>query len=289
MDMELIELKGGPFRMGADLKNEVEVDKEGPSRIIEVEPFAIAKYPVTNKDFQEFFLETGYVTEAEKFGFSYVFHALLNEEQKLTGKEAAGTERWYEIPDASWRKPEGTGSTIQDRMDHPVVHVSWNDAQAFAKWANLRLPTEAEWEFAARGGKEGLEFPWGNDFMQDGQYHANTFQGDFPENLTDDDGFLSTAPVKTYEANGFGLYQMSGNVYEWCINPGGIDLSEFETKNVDQFMQENSGYSEDLKALKGGSFLCSPQYCKRYRTASRNSSTANSSSHHVGFRLVKSL
>lgn len=289
MDYELINLEGGVFTMGTDSKEGFEDDLEGPATQVEVQPFAIGKFTVTNELFQEFFLDTGYVTDAERYGSSFVFHFLLNEEQKKSGRPSAGTDRWYEIPEASWRKPEGLGSSIADRMDHPVVHISWNDAYAFADWANLRLPTEAEWEFAARGGKEGLTFPWGDELYQDGTFHANTYQGNFPETITDEDGYIGTAPVESYEANDFGLYQVSGNVYEWCLNPGKIKLETFKEKSTEDFIEEASYPSEELKSMKGGSFLCSPDYCKRYRLASRNSNTANSSSNNLGFRLAKSL
>ncbi|WP_249961702.1 formylglycine-generating enzyme family protein, partial [Histophilus somni] len=181
--------------------------------------------------------------------------------------------------------PEGKGSTIRDRMDHPVVHVTWNDAMAFCEWAGFRLPTEAEWEFASRGGYENLRFPWGNDLEKNGKFWANTWQGRFPENNTGEDGYIFTAPVKSYEPNGFGLYQMIGNVWEWCLNPGRIVLDEFVLRNTSEFLKDAKTPSRDLKALRGGSFLCHESYCVRYRNAGRNANTANSSTSNTGFRV----
>lgn len=289
MDFNLIELEGGSFKMGTNSSEGFEDDLEGPEVQVKLNPFAISKYTVTNSQFQEFFLDTGYITDAEKYGSSFVFHFLLNDEQKDRAKKAAGTDRWYEVPEASWRKPEGIGSSIKDRMDHPVVHISWNDANYFAKWANLRLPTEAEWEFAARANTMDQNFPWGKDLYQDNKFHANTYQGNFPQTINDDDGYIGTAPVTAYEPNDFGLYQVCGNVYEWCLNPGRISLKIFKEKSTKDFIEEASWPSDELKSMKGGSFLCSPDYCKRYRIPSRNSNTANSSSNNLGFRLAKTL
>lgn len=289
MKNEMIHLDGGSFQMGTDQAIGFEIDRENPSLQVTVEPFAISKFTVTNQEFLEFFRETGYVTDAERFGSSHVFHLLANDEVKEKSSLVDGRDWWYEVSDASWRKPEGPGSSINDRMDHPVVHISWNDARAYADWAGLRLPTEAEWEYAARGGYEGLTFPWGNDLKKDGQFMANTFQGDFPYENTQEDGYLGTAPVKTYEANRYGLYQVVGNVWEWCLNPGRISLDEFTHKSRSDFIKENNQVSQAMYALKGGSFLCHSSYCRRYRLAGRNANTAISSTSNIGFRVAKSL
>lgn len=289
MKNEMIHLDGGSFQMGTEQAIGFEIDRENPSLQVTVESFAISKFTVTNQEFLEFFRETGYVTEAERFGSSHVFHLLASDEVKEKSSLVDGRDWWYEVSDASWRKPEGPGSSINDRMDHPVVHISWNDARAYADWAGLRLPTEAEWEYAARGGYEGLTFPWGNDLKKDGQFMANTFQGDFPYENTQEDGYLGTAPVKTYEANGYGLYQVVGNVWEWCLNPGRISLDEFTHKSRSDFIKENNQVSQAMYALKGGSFLCHSSYCRRYRLAGRNANTAISSTSNIGFRVAKSL
>ncbi len=289
LNIDWIELEGGTFSMGTDSEEGFKDDREGPALEVELEPFAISPFTISNAQFQEFFLDTAYVTDAERFGSSHVFHLLLDEETKEDSRLVDGTDWWYEVADASWRKPEGPSSSISDRMDHPVVHVSWNDAFAYCLWAGLRLPTEAEWEFAARGGKKGQRFPWGDDFLQDNQFHANTFQGEFPTHNTIEDGFLATAPVKTFEPNAYGLYQMIGNVWEWCLNPGHISLAEFQEKSSLDFLKENRLPSQQIYAMRGGSFLCHHSYCKRYRTAGRNSNTALSSTSNAGFRVVKDL
>lgn len=290
MTNEMIALPGGTFMMGTDSTFGFKADRENPRLQVTVEPFAISKYTITNEEFLQFFLDTGYITDAERFGSSNVFHLLLDEEtkQNLT-PISKDSPWWYEVPEANWRKPEGPHSDISDRMDHPVVHVSWNDANAYAAWAGKRLPTEAEWEFAARGGKENLTFPWGNELEQDGKFMANTFQGEFPNYNAESDGFLGTAPVHHFQPNDYGLYQVIGNVWEWCLNPGRIPLETFQQKSRDDFIRENHQYSEDLYALKGGSFLCHCSYCQRYRIAGRNSNTALSSTSNTGFRVVESL
>ena len=289
MKNEMIELKGGTFWMGTNNEEGFAADRETPRTKVTLEPFALSKYTITNAQFQEFFLATGYVTEAEQFGTSYVFHLLLNDEQKATARLSAGTDWWYEVPDANWRKPEGKNSTINNRMDHPVVHITWNDANAYCKWTNKRLPTEAEWEFAARGGHKDRRFPWGDELTQDHKFHANTWQGEFPFSNTKADGYLGTAPVDAFPPNDFGLYQMIGNVWEWGLNPGRIPLSQFQEKTTAEFIQENGEPSKDLYSLKGGSFLCHKSYCKRYRIAGRNSNTARSSTINTGFRVAESL
>lgn len=286
---DLVYIEGGTFLMGTDSEEGFDDDNEGPATEVTVEDFYITPYTVTNQDFLAFFLDTGYVTDAERYGSSNVFHLLLSEEMRERLTSLSGTSWWYEVPGASWRKPEGEGSSIKDRMDHPVVHVSRNDALAYCRWAGMRLPTEAEWEYAARGGLHQKRFPWGDELEKDGKHHANIWQGEFPRKNTEEDGYLGTAPVHAFEPNGYGLYQTSGNVWEWCLNPARIPLHEFQEKSSEQFLKENTHYSEEEYALRGGSFLCHCSYCQRYRVAGRNGNTATSSTSNMGFRCVKDV
>lgn len=285
----MVLIKGNQFEMGTHLEDGFEDDLEGPPIKVTVKDFYMSPYTVTNADFLEFFQATGYVTEAERIGSSFVFHLLLSPEEQ---KNALPTRRagwWFDVPGASWRKPEGEHSTIERRMEHPVVHVSRNDALAYCHWAGTRLPTEAEWEYAARGGLVNKQFPWGDELKPDNKHKANIWQGDFPTNNTEEDGYLGTAPVHTYGANGYGLYQMSGNVWEWCLNPGKIPLEVFQEKSAIDLYKENHHFTDGLYALRGGSFLCYDSYCNRYRVAGRNSNTANSSSSNIGFRVVRDV
>ncbi|TCD46775.1 formylglycine-generating enzyme family protein [Streptococcus sp. X16XC17] len=288
----MILIKGGRFLMGTNDHLGFQDDLEGPTTEVHVADFYMDKTTVTNRDFLTFFQDTGYVTDAERFGFSYVFHLLLSDEQKKA-RLAAGSTWWYEVADASWRMPEGPGSSIAECMDHPVVHVSYHDAYHYAKWAGKRLPLESEWEYACRGGKEGLIFPWGNELTQDNQFHANTWQGDFPIKNSADDGFIGTAPAKWYEPNGYGLYQMIENVWEWCLNSGRIPLQEFATKSSQEFIQESQeiipSHADSLRALREGVYLCHISSCARYRNAGRNSNTALSSTSNTGFRCVRDV
>lgn len=285
----MIHIKGGAFLMGTDTNEGFEEDLEGPATEVFVADFYISPYPVTNQEFLAFFLDTGYVTDAERYGSSHVFHLLIQEAERKNYPAVSGAEWWLEVTDANWRMPEGKQSSIADRMDHPVVHVSKNDAEAYCKWAGNRLPTEAEWEYAARGGLSQARFPWGNELRAEGKFHANVWQGEFPHFNTQEDGFLGTAPVKSFDPNGYGLYQTSGNVWEWCLNPGRIPLSTFQKKTPQDFLAENKTNREELFALRGGSFLCHCSYCQRYRVAGRNSNTRSSSTSNMGFRCVKDI
>lgn len=285
----MIFIKGGSFRMGTDSGVGFESDLEGPATEVTVDNFYISPYTVTNKDFLEFFLDTGYVTEAERIGSSFVFHLLLDEETRKQSYSIPGTEWWFDVPGANWRKPEGIHSSIEERMDHPVTHVTRNDALVYCHWAGVRLPTEAEWEYAARGGLKDKRFPWGDDLHENGKHHANIWQGEFPTSNTKEDGYLGTAPVQTYEPNGYGLYQMAGNVWEWCLNPGKIPLEAFQKHSTRDFVKQHTHFTDSLYALRGGSFLCHCTYCQRYRVAGRNSNSANSSSSNTGFRVVRDV
>lgn len=283
---ESIFIKSGEFIMGATTcEMGHPLDNENPRINVAVDSFWIDSTTVTNLEFKEFIEATNYITEAEKYGGSFVFHLLLDSKEIKKFKAVSSTPWWIYVENASWKQPEGEGSTITHRMDHPVVHVSRNDAIAYCDWAGKRLPTEAEWEFAARAGAT-TAFPWGSELKQNGKYRANTWQGNFPTNNTEDDGYLGTAPVHAFEPNANGLYQVVGNVWEWCLNPGRINLEEFNKKTALDFYNEYGEESNKNFATKGGSFLCHSSYCNRYRLGARNQNAADSSSSNTGFRCV---
>ena len=207
---------------------------------------------------------------------------MLSEEDKKSDQQvAAGTPWWCAIQGANWNSPEGTNSDIKDRMDHPVVHVSWNDAQAFCQWANKRLPTEAEWEYAARGGLIQKRFPWGDDLMQNGKHHCNIWQGEFPQTNTLEDGYFGTAPAKSFRPNGFGLFNVAGNVWEWCNDWFSRDFHKTGPRKDPKGPPDGTA-----KVMRGGSFLCHYSYCNRYRVAARSSNTPDSSTSNIGFRCA---
>lgn len=272
---KMVLLNSGKFHTGTNDSVGYPADGEGPVREVSVDSFYIDTYTVTNQEFSEFVEDTGYQTDAENFGSSFVFEKLLADINSAHIQQVSRLQWWYQVEGASWKHPEGPGSTIKHRLDHPVVHVTWNDAVAFCAWAGKRLPTEKEWEYAARGGLEKKKYPWGNEFMLNGTYQCNTWQGVFPDNNTQDDGYLGTAPAKSYKPNGYELYNMVGNVWEWCANPF------YPIKEAISQSQEN-------RAMRGGSFLCHKSYCNRYRVAARNSNTASSSTSNIGFRCVRS-
>lgn len=279
---KMVLIPAGEFLMGTNDKEGFPADGEGPIRKVKVDSFYMDPYTVTNAEFSAFVQETNYRTEAEDFGWSFVFHLLLSEETAKTVKQTvAGTPWWAVVEGAYWKQPEGPDSTITNRMDHPVVHISWNDAVAYANWAGKRLPTEAEWEYAARGGVEQETYPWGNELTPKGEHQCNIWQGSFPRENTEEDGFLSTAPVDTYKPNGFGLYQMAGNVWEWC--------SDWFVRTHHQKGGRNNPTGPDqgeAKLMRGGSYLCHISYCNRYRVAARTSNTPDSSTGNIGFRCV---
>jgi len=268
--------------MGTNSREGFPSDGEGPIREVTVKGFYISPYTVTNSDFKTFVDQTGYKTEAERFGWSYVFHILVSEEVKAkVEKTPEGLQWWLPVEGSAWNKPEGPDSSIEDRMNHPVVHVSWNDAAAFCKWSDTRLPTEAEWEYAARGGLVQKTYPWGDLLKPEGKHQCNIWQGRFPDVNHASDGYIGTAPVNTYEPNGYGLYNMSGNVWEWCsdwFSP----RYHLETSKLQPFYSKDTG----RRSMRGGSFLCHRSYCNRYRVAARSSNTSDSSTSNCGFRVV---
>ncbi len=274
-------LDGGPFRMGSSHAGFPE-DGEGPVRTVRLSPFAIAAHAVTNTQFGDFVRDTGYVTDAERFNWSFVFHAFVPPAiKRRVVNVPRATPWWYPVPRAYWAQPEGPDSTVLDRLDHPVVHVSWNDAQAYCRWSGTRLPTGAEWEFAARGGLDQSLYPWGDVLMPGGEHRCNIWQGRFPVTDTADDGFAGTAPVTAYRPNGYGLYNVAGNVWEWCEDCFSPAYHR-ETSDVDPLSREPA----ESHSLRGGSFLCHESYCNRYRVAARSSNTAVSSASNIGFRVA---
>ena len=305
----MVWIPGGEFTMGSPFG--LGWPEERPEHRVRVDGFWMDETEVTNAQFREFVEATGYVTTAEKppdreeimrqsrpgstpppeenlVPGSLVFTPPT---EKVSVKDLRGWWKW--TPGADWRHPEGPDSSIEGLDNHPVVHVSWYDATAYAKWAGKRLPTEAEWEFAARGGLDGKLYTWGDDPPSDKRILANLWQGEFPVKNTAVDGYSRTAPVKQFPANGFGLYDMSGNVWEWCsdnyhatlyqtrrgdkvtVNPVGPEVS-FDPRNP----------SAPSKVQRGGSFLCHDSYCSRYRPGARHGNTPDTGMSHMGFRCV---
>lgn len=301
-------INGGEFLMGSS-------DKDGspdeyPQHKVKLDGYWMDETEVTNAQFRKFVEATGYVTTAEK--------AIDWEEMKK--QLPAGTPRppdsllaasslvfhcpqhvvslndpsqwWTWVRGASWRHPQGAGSSIEGRENYPVVHVSWDDANAYANWAGKRLPTEAEWEYAARGGKISQSFPWGNEGVEASKPKANTWQGDFPNDNTGWDGFKGLAPVKSFASNGYGLFDMAGNVWEWCSDWYNshyyAQLKESIVINPQGPSQSNDPMEPTVpkRVLRGGSFMCNASYCKGYRVSSRMKASPDTGLEHTGFRCV---
>lgn len=285
---------------------------ERPAHRVRVPGFWIDEHSVTNAEFRRFVEATGHVTTAEKrVNWEDLKKQLpLNTPKPPSEALQPGalvfappsysvalndfTLWWAWIPGANWRHPQGPGSSIDGKDDHPVVQVSWDDANAYAKWAGKRLPSEAEWEYAARGGsKESTRYIWGEEFKVNGRFMANTFTGDFPHNNTGEDGYARTSPVKIFPPNGFGLYDMAGNVWNWCSDrySPSSSLSAKHKEACGTSDQESLSPLNNLPTvehvIKGGSFLCNPSYCESYRPTARRGTPSDTGSEHVGFRCVK--
>jgi formylglycine-generating enzyme required for sulfatase activity len=270
--------------MGTDYAGGFESDGEGPVRPVFVAPFDMDAYPVTNDEFAAFVEDTGYVTTAQQMGSSFVFQGQLaaNAGARVLDSVAAAPW-WLLVEGASWLSPEGGGSTLQARGAHPAVHVSWHDASAYAAWSGGQLPTEAQWEYAARGGLRQALYPWGDEFTPGGRHMCNVWQGDFPTLNTAEDGHAFTCPVDAFAPNGFGLYSMAGNTWEWCADFWGTAF----TAEPAQEPRGPAGGSS--RVMKGGSFLCHASYCNRYRVAARTRSTPDSSASNIGFRCSRPI
>lgn len=259
---------------------------EAPIHEVELSPFYMDATCITNEEFNEFVNATHYKTEAERLGWGFVFegHLTSAEKARYVHGRVQGSEWWCRVDGATWRHPEGPRSNIKKRWRHPVVQVSWNDAQAYASWAGKRLPTEAEWECAARGGLVQKPFPWGAEREPDGKHMMNVWQGIFPTLNTEADGYYGTAPAKTYRPNGFGLYNMTGNVWEWCSD--WFDPDYYQTSPA---IDPTGPPIGERKVIRGGSYLCHESYCNRYRTDARFSNTPDSATTNCGFRCVISV
>jgi formylglycine-generating enzyme required for sulfatase activity len=282
-------LPGGVFTMGDSHDEGYPADGEGPVHRVRLDPFLIDTTAVTNASFAAFVKDTGYVTDAERLGVSAVFHLTVRAEAADVLGQVSATPWWRIVRGASWRRPYGPLSSAGDLQNHPVVQVSWNDAQAYCAWAGKRLPTEAEWEYAARGGLEGTRFPWGDELTPRGRWMCNIWQGDFPARNTAEDGHVATAPVKSYRPNAFGLWNTVGNVWEWCADTFAADA--YAARAGREPVHDPRGPWHDTgrsapRVMRGGSYLCHDSYCYRYRVAARSGNTADSASANIGFRCA---
>jgi sulfatase modifying factor 1 len=279
-------LDGGMFLMGTQSMEGFPRDGEGPIREVTLDPFYIDARPVTNLQFDEFVKATGYRTEAERFEWSFVFqgHIPADRYAELVDAKAPGIEWWCKVNGANWKHPEAPDSSIDHRSDHPVVHVSWNDAIEYCRWAGKRLPTEAEWEYAARGGLEQKIYPWGDELTPGDRHMCNIWQGEFPKVDLAEDGYSAPSPVDAFPPNGYGLYSVAGNTWEWCQDC--FHPAHHLTATRHNPVGPSSG---NAKVMRGGSYLCHQSYCNRYRVAARTSNAADSSTTNIGFRCVRDV
>src|SRR5262245_5534397 len=274
-----VEVPAGTFVMGDESEWAYAGDGEGPVHEVTLGAFAIGRCAVTNEEFRAFVDARGFVTDAERFGWSFVFAGLLPDDFPDT-RGVVGAEWWRQVYGADWHHPEGPQSALEGRWNHPVVHVSWNDARAYCDWSSTRLPTEAEWEYAARAGTD-TPFPWGNELEPLGEHRMNVFQGRFPDDNTGDDGYAGTAPVDAFAPNAFGLYNVTGNVWEWCSD--WYDIGYYARSPRSDPRGPATGAH---RVMRGGSYLCHRSYCRRYRVSARHGSEPESSAGNVGFRVA---
>jgi sulfatase modifying factor 1 len=278
----LVVIPGAFFDMGAR-RSRFPTDYDSPRHKVKLSPFRIAPTACTNADFTRFADQTGYRTVAEREGWSSVFHLALSEPERWT-QSPPGLPWWRRVDGACWSAPEGPGSDISNRTDHPVVHVCWFDALAYCTWAGLCLPTEAQWECAARGGLAHKKFPWGDVFLPSDGHAMNVWQGRFSQENTADDGYAGTCPVTAFAPNGFGLFNTCGNVWEWVWD------SYVPAPVAGPFpLRDPQGpASGNARIQRGGSYLCHDSYCDRYHVHSRTRNDPDSSTGHAGFRVAKS-
>jgi sulfatase modifying factor 1 len=296
--MNEVWIPGGEFTMGDE-----EFADARPLHTIYVDGFWMDETEVTNEQFAEFVKQTGYQTIAERTPRPEDFPdapldrlvagaGVFNPAKCPPGEVCRDCASWWEYrAGANWRHPEGPDSDVRDREKHPVVHIAWEDALAYARWAGKRLPTEAEWERAARGGVERRRYYWGDELLPDGKWMANIWQGPFPVENSAEDGYTATAPVKSFPPNAFGLYEMSGNVWEWCADwyrPDYYAVSPKRNPQGPESSLDPDGRNEPKRVQRGGSFLCSDNYCVRYRAGARGQGAPDTGLSHTGFRCVRS-
>ena len=292
----MIRVAGGSFLMGTDDPDGFPADGEGPVREVTLLPYLLDATAVTVDAFARFVADTGFVSEAHRFGWGFVFRGHLPPkfvERATAERRVPGASWWVAVDGATWDHPEGPRSHVRHRGDHPVTQVSWNDAAAYAAWAGKRLPTEAEWELAARGGTEQLPYWWGPRLEPRGRHRCNVFQGRFPERDTGADGFAGTCPVDAFEPNPLGFFNMTGNVWEWCADwfhptwhAEASDETRIDPRGPRQ--PEDGGTLGRLthRVQKGGSYLCHASYCNRYRLGARTGNTPDSGTTNAGFRCA---
>ncbi|HEY5286036.1 MAG TPA: formylglycine-generating enzyme family protein [Solirubrobacteraceae bacterium] len=279
----MVNVPGGRFLMGSEEPFAYPKDGEGPVHDVLLRPFMIDRYAVSNDRFAAFADVTGYVSDAERWGWSFVFAGLLPDDFPPT-HSVADAPWWRQVEGAQWRHPEGPHSDLVDRGKHPVVQVSHNDALAYCEWAGVRLPSEAEWEFAARGGLAGYAFPWGDELKPGGEHWMNVWQGEFPTHNTAEDGYLGTAPVDSFPANGYGLHNMTGNVWEWTSD--WFDPGSYRVSSVENPSGPSSG---ERRVTRGGSYICHASYCRRYRVSARSANMPDDATGNIGFRVAANI
>ena len=282
----MLRLDGGKFLMGTDHDKGFPADGEGPVRQIRVDPFWIDAHPVTTEEVARFVKATDYQTDSERYGWSFVFQGHLAGERykQLVEDTVLAAQWWCKVPGSDWAHPEGPDSSIKGLENYPVTHVSWDDAAAYAEWAGKRIATEAEFEYAQRGGTEQQLFWWGNDLEPGGKYLCNVFQGRFPDQDTAADGYAGVAPVDAFPSNPYGMLSSIGNVWEWTADWFSADY------HVDANPFNPVGPpSGARRVMKGGSYLCHESYCNRYRLGARTGNTPDSAAGNIGFRCVRDI